>query len=115
MTRTERLPLYVESASKIAATVDDPIHVDGNELAFQVTWIGGQNGVGLQGSVDGTNWVYLNYDNTAGAYSLAAMAFLGVGYYKVHERPKYVRMVVAADAGFPQDYYAILLVKKESD
>jgi hypothetical protein len=114
VTRTERLPLYLESESKIANTNGPPIHVGGNALEFQVTVVTA-NIVGFQGTTDKLNWAYLHYDNTAGAYSLALMAFLGIGYYKVHERPKWVRMIVGPDAGHPQDYNAILLVKKESD
>lgn len=114
MTRTERLPLYLESESKVANTYGPPVLVESNELEFQVTQVTADI-VGLQGSLDRVNWNYLHYDNAAGAYSLALMALLGLGYYKVYERPKYVRMMVGQDAGHPQDYYAILIVKKESD
>lgn len=114
MTRTTRIPIVVTSAA--AAVVNgDPIHVDGNKLAFQVYVANAVTLVELEGSLDGTTWVDLNYDNVAGAYTLTVLNTLGAGYYEVHERPKYVRMVVDTDAGGPRDFYAILLVKKESD
>lgn len=113
MTRTERIPLVVTSAVG-AAVAGEPVHVDGNKMAFHVLVAPG-NLVDLEGSLDGTNWVDLNYDNAAGAYTLTVIGNVGAGYYEVHERPKYVRMLVETDAGGPRDFYGILLVKKESD
>ena len=113
MTRTTRIPIVVTSAID-AAVNGDSIHVDGNKLAFQV-YVAAVALVELEGSLDGTTWVDLNYDNVAGAYTLTVLNTLGAGYYEVHERPKYVRMVVDTDAGGPRDFHSILLVKKESD
>lgn len=113
MTRTERIPIVVTSAVGAQAN-GSPIHVDSNMLALQI--ISSPAALAqLEGSLDRVNWVDMNYDNAAGAYTLTVMNTLGAGYYKVHERPKYVRFAVAADAGGPRDWYAVLIVKKESD
>jgi hypothetical protein len=114
MTRTTRIPIVVTSNVQ-AAVNGDPIHVCGNKMAFQVVAANAVALVELEGSLDGTNWVDLNYDNVAAAYTLTVMNTLGAGYYEVFERPEYVRMVVDTDAGGPRDFYAVLIVKKESD
>ena len=113
MIRTTRIPLRLGSDLK-AATNGPPIHVDGNEMGFQVT-VAPANLVGFEGSLDGTNWINLNYDNVVGVYTLTIMALLGAGYYEVFECPKYVRMYIGADALEPQNFYAVLLVRKDSD
>jgi len=114
MTRTTRIPIVVTSDA-VVAVASDPIHVGGNKLAFQLVSTPAAL-ADLEGSLDGTTWVNLNYDNLAGAYTLTVLAALAAaGYYEVHERPMYVRMVVNIDAAGPRDWYAILIVKKESD
>lgn len=100
------------TSSAAAAVNGNPIHVDSNRLEFQIVSAPAALAQ-LEGSLDGTTWVDLNYDNAAGAYTLTVMNTLGAGYYLVHERPKYVRMVVATDAGGPRDYYAVLIVKTD--
>jgi len=114
MTRTENIPIVVTS-STTADVNGEPILVEGNALIFQVLQAGA-NLAQLEGSNDGVTFVDLNYDNAAGAYTLTVLNTLGAGLYNVFERPKYVRMVVATDAGGAgRDYVANLLVKKESD
>ena len=113
MIRTTSIPIVVTSAAA-AVVVGDPIHVCGNKMAFQVTVANAVTLVELEGSLDGTNWIDLNYDNVAAAYTLTVLNTLGAGYYEVFERPEYVRMVVDTDAGGPRDFHAILLVKKEA-
>jgi hypothetical protein len=83
--------------------------VDGNELALQV-FLSTNNLFGLEGSLDGTNWVDLTYDNAVGAFAMTAAAGLAAGYYEIHERPKWVRGTVANDAA-TNVHYAVLLVR----
>lgn len=111
MRRTTRIPIVITS-STTAAVASEPIHVGGNPMELHV--LIAPNDVDFEGSLDGTNWVDLAYDNAAGAYTLTALAAVGAGYYKVHERPKYVRMVTDTDQAGPQDHYAVLLIKKDS-
>ena len=112
MTRTETIPIVV--ASDPAGANGDPVRVSGNKLAFQVCAVPAALAQ-LEGSADAVTWADLHYDNIVGAYTLTVMNTLGAGYYEVFERPEYVRMVVAADAGGPRDFSAVLLVKKESN
>jgi hypothetical protein len=112
MTRTTSIKLVLTSGAAAVATA--PIYVGGNKMAFQVVSAPG-NLVDLEGSLDGTTWVDLNYDNIAGAYTLTVISNVGAGYYEVFERPEYVRMLVEIDATPNRDYHAVLLVKKESD
>ena len=113
MTRTQRITIVITSNAQ-AAVVGDPIHVCGNKLALQVVSAPAAL-VELEGSLDGTNWLDLHYDNIVGAYTLTVMNTLPAQYYEVFERPEYVRMVVDTDGAGPADYYAVLIVKKESD
>lgn len=112
MTRTTRIPLVVTSSATVAVATN-PIHVDGNAMELHVLLA--PSNVDFEGSLDAVTWVDLNYDNVAGAFTLTALNGVGAGYYKVHERPKYARLLVETDAGGPQDSYAVLIVKKESD
>lgn len=107
----KRIPIVVTSDTA-ANQYSRPIHVDSNPLTFHVLVAAAQL-VGLEGSLDGTNWVDMNDDNVAGAYTLTAIATVGAGYHRVHERPKYVRMVVDTDAGGPRDFYAVLTVRTD--
>jgi hypothetical protein len=112
VTHSERIPIALTSAP--AAAVNGPaIHVDSNPVELHIILAPTANISDLEGSLDGVNWVNLTYVNAAGAYSTTALAAVGAGYYIVHERPKYVRYVTNADAGGAQDYYAVLIVKKD--
>jgi hypothetical protein len=111
MIGTQRIPIVVTSGA--AATASRVIRAAGNKINLQVVSAPAAL-VELEGSLDGTNWVDLNYDNLAAAgFIMTVMNTLGAGFYSVHERPEYVRMVVAIDAAAPQDYYAVLLINKE--
>jgi hypothetical protein len=113
MRSTVRIPLTVTSAA--AAVVNGaPIHVDSNPLEFHII-LAGAAVVDLEGSLDGVNWVNLTYENAAGAYAITALAAVGAGYYRVHERPKFVRMVTNNDAGGPRAFYAVLIVKERPE
>lgn len=112
MRRVATIPLTVTSSETVAVATE-PIHVGGNPMELNV--LIAPDNVDFEGSLDGTNWTDLNYDNAAGAYTLTALNGVGVGYYKVHERPKYVRLLVETDQAAPQDSYAVLIVKKDSD
>lgn len=108
---TTRIPIIVTSA--VAAVVNgDPIHVDSNNCELHII-LAAANVCDLEGSMDRVNWINLTYDNAAGAYTITALAAVGAGYYKVHERPKYVRFCTNNDAGGPRDFYAVLIVKDE--
>lgn len=114
MAGTERQSIVVTSDT-VVAVASRPIRTDGNPLAFQVINAPAAF-VALEGSLDGTNWVDLNYANLPGAgFIMTVMNTLGAGYYAVYERPEFVRMVVAIDAGGPRNYYAVLLTKKKPD
>ena len=112
MRSTVRIPIVLTSDTQ-AVVNGDAIHVDSNGMEFHVL-LAPANVVDLEGSLDRINWVNLTYDNAAGAYTITALAAVGAGYYRVHERPKYVRMVLNADGGGPRDFYAVLIVKEES-
>jgi len=112
MRRTTRIPLTVTSDTAVAVATE-PLHVGGNPMELNV--LIAPTNIDFEGSIDGTTWTDLNYDNAAGAYTITALTGVGAGYYKVHERPEYVRLLVHLEQAAPQDSYAVLLVKKDSD
>ena len=105
---TVRIPIRIQGNAAVAVATR-PIHVDGNPMELHVL-VSANNLFELEGSLDGVNWADLYYDNIVGAYFMTVMNTLAVGYYKVHERPKYVRGLVAIDQN-ATIYYAVLLVK----
>lgn len=104
--------MFSLASDTVVAVASEPFRVHGNKLAFQII-LAPDTLVDLEGSLDGFTWVNLNDDNVAGAYTLTAIAAVGAGYHEVHERPVFVRMVVNIDAGGPQDYRAVLIVKPD--
>jgi hypothetical protein len=113
MSFANRIPIVVTSDAAVAVA-SRPIRTDGTAQEFQVVSAPAAL-VELEGSLDGTTWVDLNYENLPGAgFIMTVMNTLGAGYYKVHERPEFVRMLVAIDAGGPQDYYAVLIARKRN-
>lgn len=110
---TTRFPIILTSAVGQVVTSTPPIHVDSNGMELHVL-IAPAALIDLEGSLDGVTWVNLTYDNVAAVYTITALAAVGAGYYRVHERPKFVRLACNGDAGGPRNFYAVLIVKDET-